>query len=179
MNAVWSAETDTTRSALKTRHQLVNRLLLAATMAAAAVAFPPSAHAESWIFQSPTGNIACHISETGLRATSASTTMWHRRGHRIASRLGGTVSPSTTAAGQLFSVATTPASWANYRHRSTTPRCPLVQSAAKSTRTQESPAGTPAQVTSSRCRSSHTSWDDTGLGVMLTQKLSRANGHPE
>ena len=64
MNAVWSAETDTARSALKTRHQSVSRLLLAATMAAA-VAFPPSAHAESWIFQSPTGNIACHISETG------------------------------------------------------------------------------------------------------------------
>lgn len=44
---------------------MIKRSLLCITVSAAAVIFAPPAVAAPWEFQSPTGNIACHISETG------------------------------------------------------------------------------------------------------------------
>jgi len=45
---------------------VIKFLVLAIVILAATTVFiMPPAHAAPWIFQSPTGNIACHISETG------------------------------------------------------------------------------------------------------------------
>ncbi len=114
----------------------------------------------SWVFQSPTGNIACHMSETGAACDIREYHYVPPPRPQNCQQLGETGSPSSMAAGQLFSVATRRVSSVNYQLRTTTFPYPPAQSPAKSTRSQASHAGTPAPVTSSRCRSSHTSWDD-------------------
>lgn len=44
---------------------MITRLFLCITVSVAAVIFAPRVLAAPWEFQSPTGNIACHMSETG------------------------------------------------------------------------------------------------------------------
>jgi hypothetical protein len=94
---------------------MIKFAVLSAVVFGAAVSFAPPSHAAPWVFQSPTGNIACHMSETGPRAISVSTTMHRRRDRRTAITVGATVWPSITVAGQPFSVATGAASSASYQ----------------------------------------------------------------